>query len=165
MRFLRLYLTVIICFVGMVVDAQQLDIPQLQKILEQETFEIDTVLKTKGYLLLEKDVDSTTTTLYYNHVQQNPTGPSWVRSLTMMDVHAGNIQSRLIKYRTYNKEEYLQLNTYLLYNNYKTKGKFDFGNEEHVLYTNGKSEIRIKTIQNKLQDGRLLKSYEFEVGK
>lgn len=147
------------------VDAQQLDIPQLQKMLEQETFEIDTVLKTKGYLLLEKEVDSTTTTLYYNHVQQNSNGPSWVRSLTMMDVNTGNIQSRLIKYRTYNKEEYLQLNTYLLYNNYKTKGKFDFGNEEHVLYTNGKSEIRIKTIQNKLQDGRLLKSYEFEVGK
>lgn len=165
MKFLRFYFTGLICFAAMLVNAQQLDIPQLQKMLEQETFEVDTVLKTKGYLLLEKDVDSTSTTLYYNHVQQNTNGPSWVRSLTLMDVNTGTIKSRLIKYRTYNKEEYLQLNTYLLYNNYKTKGKFDFGNEEHVLYTDGRSEIRIKTIQNKLQDGRLLRSYEFEVGK
>jgi hypothetical protein len=103
--------------------------------------------------------------LYYNHVERNTGGPSWVRSLTLMDASVGALHSRLVKYRTYNKEEYLKMNTYLLYNNFKTKNKFSFTNEEHVVYTNGKQDIKIKTIQNKLRDGRLLKSYEFELGK
>ena len=165
MKLLRVYITVICCLVASFAKAQQLDIPFLQSLLDKESFVVDTLMKSKGYVLMEKEQDSTMISLYYNHVERNSEGPSWVRSLTLMDASVGELHSRLVKYRTYNKEEYLKMNAYLLTNNFKTKNKFSFTNEEHVVLTNGKQDIKIKTIQNKLRDGRLLKIYEFELGK
>lgn len=144
---------------------QSLDIPGLTGMLNYEQFEVDTLLKKQGYLLLEKEVDSTSTLYYYTHLERSATGPSWVRSLTLIDASSNGFSSRLLRYRTYNKDEFIKLNAYLLANNYRSSGKFIMGNSEHVVYSNGKQEIRVKTIRNKLNDGRYIKSYEYELGK
>ena len=146
-------------------SAQGIDIPSLTGMLGYEQFEVDTILKKQGYLLLEKEVDSTSTLYYYTHLEKSSNGPSWVRSLTLIDAASNEFKSRLIRYRTYNKDEFVKLNAYLLANNYRSAGKFVMGNAEHVVYSNGAQEIRVKTIRNKLTDGRYLKSYEYELGK
>lgn len=162
----RLLIILLFCVISKPnASAQSLDIPALSGMLNYEQFEVDTLLKKQGYILLEKEVDSTSTLYYYTHLEKSSSGPSWVRSLTLIDAVSNEFKSRLLRYRTYNKDEFVKLNAYLLANNYRSTGKFVMGNAEHVVYTNGVQEIRVKTIRNKLTDGRYLKSYEYELGK
>lgn len=148
-----------------VARAQALDVPQLIQMLNAEQFEIDTLLKQKGYLLLEKEQDTGAVLHYYTHLERSDDGPSWVRSFTLIEASSDKYAGRMIRYRTYNKDEFVKLNSYLLKNQFTTKHKVQLGSEEHVVYTNGKFDIKIKTIRNKLQDGRYIKSYEYELGK
>lgn len=151
--------------VSATVSAQQVTVPELLRMLDWEHFKIDTTLKKKGYLLMQKDVDSASSLYQYSHLERNEDVPTTVRSFMYMDVTAREMQSRLITYRTYDKDEFRDISTYLLSNNYKATEKFDFGQAKHTLYSNGTQTIRIKTITTKLKDGRTFIAYELELGR
>ena len=83
-----------------------------------------------------------------------------------MDAQVRNMKSRLLTYRTYEKEEYQQMAAWLLANNYKSTKKFDFKEEQHTLYSNGVLTIRVKVITTQVvEKGRKFIAYEWEIGK
>ena len=130
-----------------------------------DNFSIDTLMKKKGYRLMQKDVDSVTEQYYFSHLERNDQAPTWVRALSYIDVNLKEVKSRVLTYRTYNRDEYLKLMSSLLSQGYKTKDVFDFKDSKHTVFDNGKQPIRVKVTNNKMDDGRWIKSYEFELGR
>jgi hypothetical protein len=151
-------------FAGFSAKAQQLTVPDLFSMLDWSAFRIDTTLKKQGYTLMQKDVDSVSAIYQYSNLERSEKKPATVRSLVCMDVKEGKARSRLINYRTYSQEEYAGLAAWLLSNGYQTKDKYDFDNQHHVVYTNGKETVRVKIITTKI-DNKTFISYELEIGK
>jgi hypothetical protein len=148
--------------------AQRVEMKNLVAMLDWPFKRIDTTLKKTGYLLMRKDIDSTTSFYEYSEVDRDENTeekPVNVRSLAYMDVSVRNLESRLITYRTYDKDEYRDMLSYLLSNNYHSTNKFDFKEAKHVIYSNGSREIRVKEITTTLKSGRKFIAYEFELGR
>jgi hypothetical protein len=145
--------------------SQAVKVSQLIDMLEWTPKRIDTTLKKDGYLLMKKDIDSTSSLYQYSWFDKLEDGKALVRSFMFMDATARGFNSRLITYRTYNKEEYQQIAAWLLANNYHMTGKYDFREAQHTLYSNGKTTIRVKVITTQLKDGKKFIAYELELGK
>ncbi|WP_205509063.1 hypothetical protein [Longitalea arenae] len=145
--------------------SQAVKVPQLIDMLDWNTKRIDTTLKKDGYLLMQKDLDSTSSLYQYSWFDKQEDGRAVVRSFMFMDATARGYKSRLITYRTYNKEEYQRIAAWLLANNYQTTGKYDFKEAQHTLYSNGTQTIRVKVITTQLKDGKKFVAYELELGK
>ncbi|NML20782.1 hypothetical protein HHL16_07845 [Pseudoflavitalea sp. G-6-1-2] len=143
----------------------ELTIPDLQKLMEYDNFRIDTTMKKKGYLLMQKDVDSATSLYQYSFLEHNTEKPSTVRSLQYMDVNTSKYSSRLLTYRTYDKDEYKDLSIYLLNNNYRSTDKYTFQGAENIVYSNGTQTIRVKIFVTPMPDGRRFTAWELEFGK
>jgi hypothetical protein len=145
--------------------SQQVAVSQLIDMLEWTHIRIDTTLKKDGYLLMQKDVDSASALYQYSWFDKQKDGNAVVRSFVVMDARVRNLQSRLITYRTYNKEEYQQIAAWLLANNYSATAQYDFKEAQHTLYSNGTFTIRVKVITTQLKDGKKYVAYELELGK
>jgi hypothetical protein len=146
--------------------AQKLTIPQLVDLLDWTGKRIDTTLKKKDYMLMHKDIDTGNIMYQYSMMdKEEDKETTTIRTFTYMDVEVRKIKSRLITYRTYDKDEYADFASYLLAHNYHSTGKFDFGEEQHTLYSNGQQTIRLKVITTKLKNGRVFTSYEIELGR
>lgn len=146
-------------------SAQEVRVAELINMVGMEHFSIDTLLKKKGYRLMQKDIDSVSQQYYYSHLERNDQGPSWVRALSYIDVNTENLASRVLTYRTYNRVEYQQLMSEMLSLGYKTKDVFDFKDSRHTVFENGQQPIRVKVNNNMMADGRRIRSYEFELGR
>jgi hypothetical protein len=133
--------------------------------LDWPHFRIDTTLKKKGYLLMQKDVDSVTSIYQYSHLERKENQPATVRSLMYMDVKSGNAGSRLINYRTYSQEEFADIARWLLENGYQSKQKSDLGNAKNTVYTNGKETVLVKVTTTKIDKRKVFTSWDIEVGK
>ena len=145
--------------------SQELTVPRLLQMLDWNGKQIDTTLKKEGYLLMKKDADEAGTLYQYSWVDRQEDGKAVLRSFSYMDVSVRNLKSRLVTYRTYNKEEYQQLAAWLMANNYHSTGQFDFKESKHTLYSNGQQTIRVKVITTVLKDGKTFVAYELELGK
>jgi hypothetical protein len=159
--FTFILLTISVCQAS----AQQIPVPRLLNMLDWNARQIDTTLKKEGYLLMKKDADEAGTLFQYSWFDKQDDGKAVVRSFNYMDASVGNMKSRLITYRTYNKTEYQDIASWLLANNYQATGHFDFDESKHTLYSNGKQTIRVKVITTILKDKRKYISYELEIGK
>lgn len=130
-----------------------------------EQFDIDTLMKQQDYKLLQKEIDSVSSLYYYSNLQQIKDGPAWVRSVSVMEATLNNFKSRMIRYRTYSKEEYQSLLAAMLAEGYRTVNKTELGKDTQVIYDNGSLPVRITEKIHTLDNGRILKSYELEIGK
>lgn len=150
-------------------NAQQVTVPELQKMMEYDHFRIDTTLKKKGYLMMQKDVDSASSLYQYSHVDHKEDDkdgkPTTIRSVQYMDVHTEKYTSRLLTYRTYDKEEYKDISVYLLSHNFRCTEKYNFQGADNLVYNNGEQTIRVKIFTTPLGDGRRFTAYELELGK
>ena len=162
---MKWFLAVAFSLMAIASNGQEISFPELFSVLQMKPNEVDTLMKKKGYKLLQRETDSVSSLVYYSSLERNEEAPSWVRSFTLMDASVNNLSSRMILYRTYNKDEYRKLMEYLLLNNYKTSNTFDFKESKHTVYENGKTSIRVKIADNKLKNGRIVKSYEIEMGR
>lgn len=145
--------------------AQQISLPELFSIVESSEIKMDTLLKKRGYRLMQKESDSGASLLYYTNLERTEKGPAWVRSITLKKVDLPGMSSRLITYRTYRKKEYLDLLQWLLQNNFQTKKKESFGLYIHTIYENGSWSVLVKQEKQRLPSGVQVWSYEFETGK
>jgi hypothetical protein len=164
MLFRNLVILSSIAFVN-VVNGQGLKIAELTSMVGMEHFAIDTLMKKKGYRLMQKESDSVSQQFYYSHLERNDAGPTWVRALSYVDVNLEDVKSRVLTYRTYNREEYQALMADMLSKGYRTKNVFDFKDSKHTVFEDGIQPIRVKVGNNKMADGRRIRSYEFELGK
>ena len=147
---------------------QRVAVKELVSMLDWPAKRIDTTLKKSGYLLMRKDVDSTSTLFEYSDVDRDEKPaekPVNVRSFVYMDVSVRDLKSRLITYRTYDKDEFREMLTYMLANNYRSTGKYDFEESKHTVYNNGSLEIRVKETSTILKNGKTFIAYELELGK
>ena len=138
---------------------------QLLDMLDWSARRIDTTLKQHGYLLMQKDVDSGSALYQYSSLDRKADAPTVIRALTYMDASREELSSRLITYRTYDKDEFSNVSSYFLMNNFKKTNFFDFGDEKHTLYSNGKQTVRAKVITLHLKDKKTATAYEWEIGK
>jgi hypothetical protein len=152
-------------FTSVTALSQAVAVPRLIEMLDWTPFKIDTTLKKAGYMLMQKDIDSTSSLYQYSWFDKQQDGKAVVRSFLYEDASVRNFKSRLITYRTYNKQEYQQIAAWLLTNNYHATAKFDFKEAQHTLYSNGTFTIRVKVITTTLKDGRKFVAYELELGK
>lgn len=145
--------------------AQQLSLPELFSIVEGPEIKMDTLLKKRGYRLMQQEADSGASLIYYTNLERTEKGPSWVRSITLKKVELPGMSSRLVVYRTYRKKEYLDLLQWLLQNNFKTKKNENFGLSIHTIYEDGSRSVLVKQVKQRLPSGVQVWSYEFETGK
>jgi len=158
----------VLLFSVVVVNAQKnLSVSELLSLTDASHHTIDTTLRKRGYTLMKKEIDSTTSYYQYStfNVEEEKNLPNF-RTFSYMDVMLGNLKSRLITYRTYNKEEYQNIAAYLLSHNYRSTGYFDFKESKHTLYSDGEHTIRVKVIDTMLQKSKKkIVAYELELGK
>ncbi|WP_127130749.1 hypothetical protein [Pseudoflavitalea rhizosphaerae] len=150
-------------------NAQQISVAELRKFMDYDHFRIDTTLKKRGYLLMQKDIDSTSSLYQYSHIdhrEEDKDGrPTVIRSVQYMDVNTEKYSSRLFTYRTYDKEEYKDISSYLLSHNFRCTEKYKFQGAENLIYNSGGQTIRIKIFTTPMGDGRKFTAYEVELGK
>jgi hypothetical protein len=151
--------------IGLNAMSQEVPVPRLIEMLDWAPFRIDTTLRKAGYLLMQKDVDSMSSLYQYSWFDKQEDGKAVARSFVYEDASVKDFQSRLITYRTYNKQEYQTMAAWLMANNYHATAKFDFKEAQHTLYSNGTLTIRVKVITTILKDGRKFIAYELELGK
>jgi hypothetical protein len=161
----KIIISLLLIIIGISGFSQPVGVPQLIDMLDWTPIRIDTTLKKEGYVLMQKDVDSSSSLFQYSWFDKQDDGKAVVRSLLFMDARVRNLASRLITYRTYNKEEYQQIAAWLLANNYNTTAQYDFKEAKHTLYSNGKQTIRVKVITTALRGGKKYVAYELELGK
>ena len=145
--------------------SQSVTVPRLIEMLDWTPTQVDTTLKKDGYLLMKKDIDSTSSLYEYSWFDKEVNGREVVRALVLMDARVRNMKSRLLTYRTYNKDEFGQIASWLLANNYHSTAKFDFKEAQHTVYSNGKLNITVKVITTLLKNGKKFTAYELELGK
>lgn len=152
--------------VSVSLKAQALDFPALFKLLDTDPSQIDTVMKSRHYSILQRDKDSTSLQYYYNNVERGGEGvPNWVRSLTYAQVTVKEVSSRLLTYRTYRKKEYQDLMAWLLNNNFHTTKNYEFDKEKHTLFSDGSRTVLLKIGPKALPNGTKVLAYELELGK
>jgi hypothetical protein len=144
--------------------AQHVEVPELFNMLEWPHFRIDTTLKKKGYLLMQKDIDSVSSIYQYSHLDRKENKPTMVRSLVYMEVKSRESGSRLVNYRTYSFEEFGEIARWMIENGYMTRHQSDLGNAKNTVYTNGKETILVKITTTKI-DSKVFTSWEIEIGK
>lgn len=145
--------------------AQTLSPDELMRLLNLAPDQIDTLLRQKNFLLLHRETDSASRISYYSSVERNTTKPTWVRSLSFSSAAVGNRQGKMVNYRTYDREEYDRMLSWFLQQNYKTEKQFQFGRDQHTIYSNEKESIRIKVGIAELPDHRKTWVYEWEAGR
>ncbi|THU41012.1 hypothetical protein FAM09_02540 [Niastella caeni] len=161
----KIIISLLLIITGFSAFPQSVAVPTLINMLHWTPNHIDTTLKKDGYLLMEKDIDSTSSLYQYSWFDKQDDGNAVVRSFVLMEAKVRNLSSRLITYRTYNKEEYQQIAGWLLENNYHATARYDFKEAKHTIYSNGTVTIRVKVITTRLKDGRKYIAYELELGK
>ena len=114
---------------------------------------------------MQKELDSTSSLYYYSSLERNDEAPAWVRSVSYMEAIRGELKGKMVNYRTYNRNEYQELMAYLLSNGFKTKSTVDFKESKHTTFSSQTRDVTVKITNNKMDNGKWIKSYEFEMGK
>ena len=161
----KILISLLLIIITVTAYSQAVTPPRLIEMLDWPIKRVDTTLKKADYLLMKKDVDSTSSLYEYGWFDKEKDGKGVARSVILMDAQVRNMKSRLLTYRTYEKEEYQQMAAWLLANNYKSTAKYDFKEAQHTLYSNGVLTIRVKVITTQLKTGKKFIAYEWEVGK
>jgi hypothetical protein len=162
--FRRLFLILIVILPAWLI-AQEVNMTELIAMVKMDHFGIDTLMKKKGYRMMQKDIDSVSEEYYYSHLERNDQSPTWVRALSYIDVNLKEVKSRVLTYRTYNRDEYQKMMSAMLGKGYKTKDVFEFKDSKHTVFDDGKQPVRVKVTNNKMENGRWIFSYEFELGR
>ena len=163
MRFFLL----VICFFTIqgLAQAQKLSMDDLMEVPGLSQDKIDSLMKRKNYMLRQVEVDSASRMKYYTSLERNEKEPTWVRSMSYIDVETTRYKGRMVTYRTFSKQEYNDQLVWLLQHNYKAVNKYAFSNEQHTQYSNGTLTILVKVKTFPLKGNKVRRSYELEFGK
>ncbi len=144
--------------------AQALTMYDLFSLLEAKQYGIDTLMRSKGYRILEKENDTNSRLQYYTNLERTPTG-NWVRSVSITSIETDHLQGRIVLYRTYRKKEYADIAAWLLNNGFQTVGRVNYGDSQHATFSDGKRKLLVKQTRQKLPSGVPVMSYEVELSK
>lgn len=144
--------------------AQSLSLEALFALSGASAGQIDTLLLQKGYLLEEQDADSMQKLRYYTSIAQHAAEPTWVRSVTIIDVRKGEREGRMIQYRTYQPADQEAMLAWLLQKEFTTVKRYEVDGETHTIYSDGNLRLLVKTGWATLPNKRRLRYYVWELG-
>ena len=150
-----------LCFCLQSSFGQKLGITSLETILYSSFASADSLLKQAKFKLADKETGNGYHNYYYTSYEKVDSVKQLLRSLSIMDVFDGADTSRLMLYRTYNKNDQEEMIKQLL-----TAGYIIFkrsGNE--FIYTKGDRTITNKISEKKAPGGKPVTAYEFELGR
>lgn len=140
--------------------AQKLDINKLERITFGSVRMADSLLKASKFVLSDKQINKNYTNYYYTSVAKKDSAAHMLRSLSLMDIYDGTDTSRLVLYRTYDKDEQEELKKQLLVNGYELSQQS--GNS--YVYRKADHTITNKISEKKVAGARPVTAYEFESG-
>lgn len=159
-----LFLILAVTGVALTSSGQSLSMYDLFTLLNAKQYTVDTLMKSKGYRILEKENDSNTRLQYYTNLERTPTG-NWVRSVSITNIETDHIEGRIVLYRTYRKKEYADIAAWLLNNGFQTIGRVNYGDSQHATFSDGKRKLLVRQTRQKLPSGVPVMSYEIELSK
>lgn len=145
--------------------AQKLSMDDLMEVPDLSQSKIDTLMKKRNYMLRQTEADSSSKMKYYTSLERNEKEPTWVRSMSYIEVETARYKGRMVTYRTFSKQEYNEQLVWLLQHNYRVINKYAFGTEQHTQYSDGKLNILVKVKTFPLKGNKVRRSYELEFGK
>ena len=158
---MKIILSVALCFCLNGAFAQKLNITSLESILYSSYNSADSLLKRSKFKLTDKETGESYHNYYYTSFEKVDKTRQLIRSLSVMDVYTGTDTSRLILYRTYNKNDQEEMIRQLLaagYEIFKRSGN-DF------IYKKGDHTVTNKISEKQVPGGKPVTAYEFELGR
>jgi hypothetical protein len=143
--------------------AQKLSLDEINSFRPLTIRQIDSLLRNKGFSLLQNESDTSLTSFYYNSREKDKDDLVWIRSFSLVMASHKGMQARLLTYRTYNQNEYRDYLKWLAENNYKTTDRYNFEDAKHTLYIKENDPVRVIQKKQILPNGREIISYEFEL--
>lgn len=153
--------TVLLCFCLQHLFAQKLNIGSLETILKSSFAVADSLLKDSKFRVSDKQTGNGFYNYYYTSYENPNTPRQILRSVSLMDVYSNGDTSRLILYRTYNKNDQEEMKAQLLAAGYELKKRA--GN--NFVYKKGDLTITNKITEKNLPGSKPVTAYEFELGR
>jgi hypothetical protein len=158
---MKIIFPLLLCFCFQFTIAQKLDISSLEKILYASFTFADSMLKNSKFSLSDKETGNVYYNYYYTSVEKVSTVKQILRSVSVMDVYGSKDTSRLILYRTYEKDDEEEMKKQLLYGGYELINRS--GND--FVYKKGDYTITNRISEKNLSGGKPVTAYEFELGR
>lgn len=158
---MKVIIVILLCSSSYFSFSQKLDIVSLETILNSSFVSADSILKNLKFGLLEKEKGDGYYNYYYTSYENPNTPKQILRSLSLMDVYNNSDTSRLILYRTYNKNDQDELVKQMLASGYEINKRT--GNS--FFYKKGDLIITNKITEKNVPGGKPVTAYEFELGR
>ncbi len=158
---MKIIITAFICLSFQFSFSQKIDIGSLEKILNFPFSSADSLLKTLKFGLAEKETGKGYYNYYYTSYEHPNTPRQIIRSLSLMDVYNDSDTSRLILYRTYNKNDQEELVMQMLASGYEISKRV--GN--NFTYRKDDLVITNKITEKNVPGSKPVTAYEFELGR
>jgi hypothetical protein len=158
---MKMFFSIVLCFCLQSLCGQKLSITSLETILYSTFTSADSLLKEAKFKLADKESAKGYHNYYYTSYEKVDSVKQLLRSLSLMDVYDGPDTSRLILYRTYNKNDQEEMKRQLIANGYelfKRSGNDFVYKKEKYLVTN-------KISEKSVPGSRPVTAYEFELGR
>ena len=158
---MKIFLSVALCFCLQSLVGQKLNISSLEKILYSSFTSADSLLKKANFKLADKETGKGYHNYYYTSYEKVDSVKQLLRSLSFMDVYDGADTSRLILYRTYNKDDQEEMKKQLLANGYELfkRSANDF------IYKKDNYIVTNKIAEKNVPGSKPVTAYEFELGR
>jgi len=115
---MKVFFSMALCFCMQSSFGQKLSITSLETILYSSFTAADSLLKEAKFKLADKETGKGYHNYYYTSYQMVDGAKQLLRSLSLMDVYDGPDTSRLILYRTYNKDDQEEMKRQLIATGY-----------------------------------------------
>ncbi|HET6767673.1 MAG TPA: hypothetical protein VFH08_09750 [Chitinophagaceae bacterium] len=158
---MKIFLSVVLSLCLHSLFAQKLSITSLETILYSSFTSADSLLNNANFRLADKESGKGYHNYYYTSYEKVDSVKQLLRSLSLMDVYDGPDTSRLILYRTYNKNDQEEMKRQLAANGYELfkRSANDFVyKKENYFVTN-------KISEKNMPGSKPVTAYEFELGR
>ena len=146
------------CFAA---SSQQMNVMNLETLLNSSAKNADVLLQKIKFKLADKKSGAGYTNYYYTSYEKKDSSHIIIRSLSFMDVYSGSDTSRLLLFRTYNKNDQEEMKKQLLINGYELNKRTD--NDFHYKKENYSVVNRIS--EKRVPAKNTVVAYEFEMGR
>ncbi len=133
----------------------------LETILFSNAIDADSFLKAAKFKLADKETGTGYNNYYYTSYEKKDSNLILLRTVSFMDVYSEKDTSRLVLYRTYNKNDQEEMQKQLIENGYELSRRS--GNE--FFYNKGNYTVVNKISEKQLKGNKPVITYEFEMGR
>jgi hypothetical protein len=158
MKYFITFLSVV-CF--LLSSAQQIKVEDLETLLFSSAANANKILQLAKFKLADKESGKDYNNYYYTSYEKKDSNLVIIRSVSFMDVYSGNDTSRLLLYRTYNKNDQEEMKKQLLVNGYELTKR----SANDFYYKKGNYSVLNRITEKQSAENKPVIAYEFEMGR